>query len=438
MNNTVKELPSSIYFDTLGCAKNLCDTSKMEDALVHAGYQITSDVETSSAIVLNTCAFIEAACQESIDTFFEYRNYYIDKPIIVVGCLPSRYGNDLKYALKEADAFLSCSEEEKLPEVLSSLGINSVSQIQIKSSSDLSYAYVKISEGCNNCCSYCMIPKIRGRYKSCSYDEIVKDCKKAINAGAKEVILVAQDCGAWGSDTGSNLAWLLNNLSDEFPHTMFRTLYIQPKAINQELLDIIASKNNISKYLDIPMQHCSSKLLKSMNRSGNAQTYLELIRSIRKTIPQCTLRTTFIVGFPGETDQDFDDLCSFVQEANFDYAGCFEYSNEEGSASSKLPNQISRDIKFSRTNVLREILDNISLNKINDKIGSEFLITIEGFEDDRYYGRAPFQAPDVDGVVYISEFCNTEKISIGDTLNVKIQDTEGYDLVGVVKDDKTN
>ena len=209
-------------------------------------------------------------------------------------------------------------------------------------------------------------------------------------------------------------------------------LYIQPDALDDELLNLIASRNNISKYLDIPLQHCSEKLLKDMNRKGNAKDFLDKIKHIKKLVPECTLRTTFIVGFPGESEEDFEELCDFVTLAQFDYAGCFEYSNEEGSASSKLENQVADEVKYSRTNKLRDILDTISLNKLDEKIGNVYPVLIEGKEEGRFYGRAPFQAAEVDGVVFISEYSEDEKIIPGSILNVKIQDSEGYDLVGVV------
>lgn len=225
---------------------------------------------------------------------------------------------------------------------------------------------------------------------------------------------------------------LLDKLSNKFIDVVFRVLYIQPDALDDKLLNLIASRKNISKYLDIPLQHCSENLLKDMNRKGNAKEFLNKIAQIKKLVPQCTLRTTFIVGFPGEDEKDFDDLCDFVEKAQFDYAGCFEYSNEEGSASSKLKNQVDPKIKYSRTNKLRDILDTISLNKLTKKIGNVYPVLIEGIEEGRFYGRATFQAPEVDGVVFISEYYKDEKIIPGSILNVKIQDSEGYDLVGVV------
>ena len=226
---------------------------------------------------------------------------------------------------------------------------------------------------------------------------------------------------------------MLDNLSSEFLNTNFRILYIGPDGINKNLLELIGSKGNLLNYLDIPLQHCSKKVLRAMRRPGGKKEYLEIIKLVREIIPDCTLRTTFMLGFPGETDDQFEELCNFARSANFDYAGCFEYSNEEGSASAKLDNQISDVLKHYRSNTLREILDTISLDKLNAKIGKTYPVVIEGFEEGRYFGRAPFQAPEVDGLTFISEY-EDKKIRIGDKLNVKISDTEAYDLVGSVTD----
>lgn len=426
----------NIYFDTLGCAKNTCDTNKMTKSLIDFGYNIVDDPDLCDLIILNTCSFIETATQESIDTFFQYKNSYSDKKIIVVGCLVSRYKKDLEKALPEADAYVSCAQEDNLLNVIQNLNIKPQNfNIDVCSSSSSSpFSYVKISEGCNRFCSYCCIPYIRGKYKSICYEEIKNDVNNAVENGAKEIVLVAQDCGVWGSDFDGDksLTWLLDNLSKDFIDTYFRILYIQPDAINKKLLKLISERENIISYLDIPLQHCNEKILEAMNRKGDSKSFLELIQKIRKNIPGCVLRTTFIVGFPGESESEFEQLCAFAEKASFDYAGCFEYSQEEGTAAAKLECQINSKTKLYRSNKLREILDGISVNKIDSKIGETFPILIEGFEEGRFFGRAYFQAPEVDGVVYISEYENTENVHVGQFVNVKIVDSEYYDLVGVL------
>lgn len=431
MNSFSSSKFANIYFDTLGCAKNSCDTDKMIKDVLSFGFNVVENPEKANVIVLNTCAFIEIATQESIDTFFEYRNFYKDKKIIVVGCLPSRYGSDLEKSLNEADGFLPCKKEDDLPKLIESFGFFPENICPKQNSK--TFAYVKISEGCNRRCSYCMIPKIRGEYESVQYSEIKKDVFEKISNGASEIILVAQDCGVWGRDLSPklNLSYLLDNLSSEFENIYFRILYIGPDGINKELLELINSKNNLINYLDIPLQHCNKKILQAMNRPGSEDEYLRTIDLVREIVPDCTLRTTFMVGFPGETDSQFEELCNFTKSVSFDYAGCFEYSNEEGSASAKFDKQVSDEIKHYRTNILREILDTISLDKLNSLIGKTYPIIIEGFEEGRYFGRAPFQAPEVDGLTFISKY-QDKKICIGDKLNVKICDTEAYDLVGRV------
>lgn len=428
----------NIYFDTLGCAKNICDTNQMIDTLKQAGYNIVENAEISDVIILNTCAFIEAAAQESIDTFFEYRKSFIDKKIIVAGCLVSRFSDELIKELKEADAFIECKNESEVADLISDLNIsNSSKQIKKSKVNNEVYSYVKISDGCDRFCSYCTIPYIRGKYKSEKYDDIVKDVSDKISQGAKEIILVAQDCGAWGVDfdESKDLAWLLENLANKFPLALFRVLYIQPDAINNKLINVFKSYNNIANYFDIPMQHCDESLLEKMNRKGDADSFINLISKIRVEIPDAVIRSTLIVGFPGEAEEKFNSLCSFVNKANFDYLGCFEYSREEGTAAFDLPGQIEPEIKYSRANTIRDIADSLSLDKLSNRVGQTCDVLIEGIDDGRYYGRAWFQAPDVDGYVYISEFDNTKNVNIGDFVSVKIVDMEAYDLVGVINND---
>lgn len=426
----------SVYFDTLGCAKNSVDSDKMQETLNDNGVYVTDNIHAADCIVVNTCAFIEAATQESIDTILEYKKFYPQKKIICAGCLVSRYKKDLKNSLTEVDKFLSCKEEYNIFETICDLyNINNTAKITQEDKHQKTFSYVKISEGCNNHCAYCTIPKIRGKLISSPYLDIKSDVSKEIDKGAKEIILVAQDCGVWGSDLPDkhNLSWLLNNLTKDFKNTKFRILYVYPKNIDDKLLFTIAKNNNIIEYLDIPMQHANKDILLSMNRTGDANSYLSLIKKIRTLMPNCTIRSTFIVGYPGETESQFDQLKKFIEQAKLDYAGIFEYSKEEGTKASRLKNQIKPAIKNGRYNELRDIADSISLETIDKKINNVYEVLIEGIEDNRVFGRAQFQAPDVDGIVYlkdISEF--SKEIYPGKQINVKIVDTELYDLVGVV------
>lgn len=435
----------NVYFDTLGCAKNLTDTNKMLEILSSKNICIVNNVENSDVIIVNTCAFIEAAAQESINTILEYKKFYSDKKIIVTGCLVSRYKNDLINSLNEADDFLACEKESEIYNTIKKFfpnynyGNTVVNKSTDKYIINKTFAYVKISEGCNKFCSYCMIPYIRGRYFSIPYEQIKNDIEKYTNSGIKEIILVAQDCGVWGSDfqTKLSLSWLLDKLANDFNNIYFRILYIQPDEINSQLLNTIKKHDNIINYLDIPLQHSNKDILKRMNRKGSTKQFLSLISTIRKIIPNCTLRTTLMCGFPGETEENFDELMSFINLANLDYVGVFKYSDEEGTKASKLNDQIPENIKDKRLNLLVELIDNISLQKLEEKVGKKVSILIEGIEENRVYGRASFQAPDVDGYVYIENVSSfSDNIYIGKEIKVEIINTELYDLVGKLKDNE--
>lgn len=404
---------NKIFFDTLGCAKNHCDTEAMEKKLNAAGYNSTENLEEADLIILNTCAFIEAASQESINTFFEYNS--IGKPIIVVGCLVSRYKRDLEESLTEAKIFVSCKDEDNIVDY-----VNKVLKPQNKITKEQAftpYKYVKISDGCNRFCSYCTIPFIRGRYKSDKYEDIENRVREA---NAKEIVFVAQDTASY-HDGDCDLSMLLNRISKTFPEKFFRVLYIQPDGINADLLDTIKNNDNIASYLDIPLQHVNTGLLKTMNRKA-----IPDLSYIKRTIPEVALRTTLIVGYPGETDEDFEELCNYMKDSEFDYVGIFKYSKEEGTKAAKLPNQVPEELKEQRYNILRDICDANSFSRLEDKIGTTQLVLLEGYEDGRYFGRSQFQAPDVDGVVYVQG----QNLEIGNVVSVKITDTELYDLVG--------
>lgn len=441
----------TVAFDTLGCAKNLCDTNTMKDILISSGVKVTDDIDLCDCIILNTCAFIQSATQESVDTFFDYKNTYPNKKIIVSGCMCSRYKDKLETSLIEADAFVKCNDEDKILNYIKKIfNLDNVSisnkeenlnsQENITDNSKYVCSYVKISDGCNRQCSYCMIPKIRGKHKSIKYTDIKDDVINKIKHGAKEIVLVAQDCGSWGIDLNSkelnnitcsfNLAWLLDNLAFEFKDTYFRVLYIQPDAINKNLIYVIKKHQNLVNYFDIPIQHVSQDILKNMNRITD-QSYIESkIKLIKSIIPEATLRTTLIAGFPGETNKDFNELVEFLNKSYFDYCGVFKYSDEEGSESSKLKNKIDDETISKRANLLQDVCDSIAIDKLDKKIQNIYKVLILGYEDNRLYGRASFQAPDVDGVVFIDKY--NFKPEIGDIVNVKIISTEMYDLVGKI------
>ncbi len=419
-------MSKNVSFLTLGCAKNESDSAKMQEDLIRAGYSIVDIADSADVIVVNTCSFIQSAIEESLDAVFEIAGYDSvasgDIKLVVCGCMPSRFGDDLEEELTEADKFVTCREEDNIVEIIDDLlGISSVrNSVEV----DFDYApseYVKISDGCNRFCSFCTIPFIRGRYHSFSYDEIASDVKAKIESGTKEIVLIAQDSGIWGLDLKprENLASLLKRLSEAYPDTWFRVMYLQPAGMTDELLDVMATHDNICNYFDIPLQHCDSEILKSMNRSGSRAEYEQMVARIRQRIPGIALRTTLIVGYPGETEEQFDDLCDFVSETEFDYVGIFAYSPEDGTPAAELPNQVDEDTKQARLQELRDIADAVSSHVVSQRIGTSMDVLVLGCEEDgQLYGRAQCQAPDVDGVTYLENgaFGEVHTVSISDTL----------------------
>lgn len=423
-------MSKNVSFLTLGCAKNESDSARMQEDLIRAGYSIVDIADSADVIVVNTCSFIQSAIEESLDAVFEIAGYGSvasgDTKLVVCGCMPSRFGDDLEEELTEADKFVTCREEDNIVEIIDDLlGISSVrNSVEV----DFDYApseYVKISDGCNRFCSFCTIPFIRGRYHSFSYDEIASDVKAKIESGTKEIVLIAQDSGIWGLDLKprENLASLLKRLSEAYPDTWFRVMYLQPAGMTDELLDVMATHDNICNYFDIPLQHCDSEILKSMNRSGSRAEYEQMVARIRQRIPGIALRTTLIVGYPGETEEQFDDLCNFVSETEFDYVGIFAYSPEDGTPAAELPNQVDEDTKQARLQELRDIADAVSSHVVSQRIGTSMDVLVLGCEEDgQLYGRTQCQAPDVDGVTYL------ENGAVGEVHTVSISDTLLYEM----------
>lgn len=423
-------MSKNVSFLTLGCAKNESDSARMQEDLIQAGYSIVDIADSADVIVVNTCSFIQSAIEESLDAVFEIAGYGSvasgDTKLVVCGCMPSRFGDDLEEELTEADKFVTCREEDNIVEIIDDLlGVSSVrNSVEV----DFDYApseYVKISDGCNRFCSFCTIPFIRGRYHSFSYDKIASDVKAKVESGTKEIVLIAQDSGIWGLDLKprENLASLLKRLSEAYPDTWFRVMYLQPAGMTDELLDVMATHDNICNYFDIPLQHCDSEILKSMNRSGSRAEYEQMVARIRQRIPGVALRTTLIVGYPGETEEQFDDLCDFVSETEFDYVGIFAYSPEDGTPAAELPNQVDEDTKQARLQELRDIADAVSSHVVSQRIGTSMDVLVLGCEEDgQLYGRAQCQAPDVDGVTYL------ENGAVGEVHTVSISDTLLYEM----------
>jgi len=431
-------LRPSIYFSTLGCPKNEADTDHMKSLVQLAGYVLADNSDEADVVVVNTCSFLTEASEESIDAIFELLGSSRDETpkLVVSGCLPSRYGSDLSKELTEAAAFLPCDEEEHIVEVVSRLtGVppregylgSETSRTQGSAS-----AYVKISDGCDRWCSFCAIPAIRGRYFSRGYEDIESEVDSLAAGGAREVVLVGQDTSVWGCDLEGhqNLSGLLDRLATRFPDIWLRVLYLQPEGVTDELLDVIASHGNLCDYLDIPLQHVSSRVLSEMNRRGSYDEFLGLVRHIRSRIPDVRLRTTYLCGFPGETERDFDELCDFAREAAFDYAGVFPYSQEAGTMAGERSDQIPVEVRVARANRLREICEQTGFARTAGHVGEEHLVLFEGYEETtsgvEAVGRFFGQAPDIDGCVH----AGGRDVVVGSIRRVRFTDSFCYEYEG--------
>lgn len=450
------EAAPAVAFVTLGCAKNEVDTANMTIDVRTAGYRVVEDPAEADVVIVNTCSFIQAATEESIDAIFEVSgldNFQRgDAKLVVAGCMPARYGEELSDELTEAAAFVPCSREDDIAEVIAAtLGRPAPRDAEEMAADDGSEAsggaspddeagevfagnpatYVKIADGCDRFCSFCAIPYIRGRYHSFSYERIREDVELRVQAGAREVTLIAQDTGRWGSDLGEgrDTAWLLDHLAGEFPQTWFRLMYIEPDGVTDALLDVVANRPNVCSYLDIPLQHVNPRVLKAMHRHGSPGEFSALVDHIRAKVPGIALRTTLIAGFPGETDDEAAELLDFLDEVQLDYVGVFTYSREEGTRAAELPDQVDEDVKVARAQQIRDLCDGIGADRVARRIGQELDVLVLGCEEDgALYGRAMCQAPDVDGVVYIN------RGEPGEIVRVRIQDTLMYEMEGDVID----
>ena len=427
---------------TMGCAKNEVDSARMKQALLNAGYRFVEEPADADAILVNTCSFLQSATEESIGVIFEAN----DLPrvsdgtakIAVCGCMPARYGEELADALTEVSCFVPCAEErdivakiDGLLGVLPDEAADDASQSQSEAfcaplfELGSTSAYIKISDGCDRFCSFCAIPYIRGRYHSFTYEAICADVDDALAAGARELVLIAQDTGRWGTDLpgGHDLTWLVRSLAEAHPDTWIRVMYLEPEGITDGLLEVMATHDNVCSYLDIPLQHVSPAVLKPMNRKGNAEEFLALLERIRAAVPDVTLRTTLIAGFPGETEEDLDELCDFLEDAAFDYVGVFPFSAEEGTRAYELPGRIPDEECFERAQRIRDLADGISAPLIAERVGKVVPVLVEGWEEDgQLVGRTQAQAPEVDGETYV------DAGEPGDVVMARIVDTMMYEM----------
>lgn len=434
-----------IGFVSLGCSKNLVDTERMLYLLADAGYEITPEAEEAEIIVLNTCGFIESAKSESIENIIDLaslKELGNLRALICTGCLAERYREEIMKEMPEVDALLGVGSLEKIVEAVKAVSRGEkYTAFLDKESSPLGgdrvlttpeyTAYLKVAEGCDNRCTYCAIPLIRGKMRSRPIEDIVREAKDLERLGVKELNLIAQDTTRYGLDLYGEyrLAALVRTITEETSIPWIRLLYCYPDKITDDLIAELRDNPRLVKYMDIPIQHISDPVLKRMNRHGNGDTVREAIARLRAAVPGITLRTTAMVGFPGETEEDFEALCSFIKETRFDRFGAFTFSPEEGTEAALLDGQIDEEIKDVRLNALMEIQLDISADLQAKKVGSEILVLAEGYDIPAgiHYGRSAADAPDVDGKIYFSA---PKRIAPGTFLRVKITEALDYDLIG--------
>lgn len=440
-----------VAIESLGCAKNLVDSEVMMGLLAQYNFQLTNNKYEAEIIIVNTCGFIEAAKQESIDTIVELGTLKKDgncKLLVVSGCLAERYAKELIKELPEVDAVIGTGNYPEIIKViydtLKGEKIVKSGNINIEISEDLPRvlstpgytAYLKIAEGCDNYCTYCIIPKLRGSYRSRKMEYILREAKDMVSKGVKEIILIAQDTSKYGIDLYGEfkLTELLRKLCKIKELKWIRLLYCYPDNISDELINVIKEEDKICKYLDLPIQHCNDLILKRMNRKTTKEHILHVIRKLRQKIVDIHLRTSLIVGFPGETNSQFEELKDFVKDVKFDRLGVFSYSQEEDTPAAKFEDQIPEEIKEQRRDQVMNIQKEISFQKNMEKIGNIYDILVEEKveEEDLYIGRTAYDAPEVDGVVY---FNATKSLNFGDLVKVKITDTLEYDLIGEILDE---
>lgn len=434
---------------SLGCDKNRVD-SEIILGNVKAAYEIVSDPKLADFIIINTCGFIESAKQESIDTILEmsqYKEKYNCRGIVVTGCLAQRYGMELMELLPEIDIMLGVNDYDKLVEninafiddkqdkiyncIYSDSNINEGERVLTTNSHT---AYLRIAEGCDNYCTYCIIPKIRGKYRSRNMENILKECNELSLRGVKEVILVAQDTTRYGVDLYNKkmLPELVRSISKIEGIEWIRLLYCYPEEITEDIIDEIALNDKVCNYIDIPLQHISDNILKLMGRRGRKKDILQNINKLREKVKDISIRTTIIVGFPGESEKDFKELKNFIEDIKFDNLGVFKYSREEGTAAFKMENQVSEELKTAREGELMVLQKHIVHSIQKHKVGSKYKVLVEGKKEGVWYGRNYEMAPDIDGVVYIK---SKKELKIGTMIDVKIINSTEYDLVGVVCDE---
>ena len=436
---------TKVGFISLGCCKNLVDTEVMLYNLHAAGFEITPDEEEAEIIVINTCGFIESAKGEAIDNILdaaELKKYGKCRHIIATGCLVERYREEVMRELPEVDALVGIGSLSDIAEACKAvMRGEKYTSFKDKETAPLGgdriittephTAYLKVSEGCDNLCTYCAIPLIRGRHRSRTIEDIVKEAKDLERMGVKEVNLIAQDTTRYGLDIYGeySLARLVRAITEQSSIPWIRLLYCYPDKITDELIHELKTNDRLIKYMDIPVQHISDSVLKRMNRHGGKELILEAIKRLRDEVPDIVLRTTAMVGFPGETDEDFTELCEFVKDVKFERFGAFTFSPEEGTLAAEMDDQIDEQLKQDRYDILMQTQLTVSEEHNAESIGKTLTVLCDGYDRiaEIYYGRSYADAPDVDGKVY---FKSTMPVNSGEFVSVKITEALDYDLIG--------
>jgi ribosomal protein S12 methylthiotransferase len=443
-----------IGFISLGCPKNLVDSEVMMGQLKAKGYQITADASEADTLVVNTCGFIESAKKESVEAILEAARLKTEgkaNRLVVAGCLVERYRDELRSELPEVDAFIGTSQINEILTVCDPstntrslpvlpIGNQSATYLYDESTPRIlatpsHYAFIKIAEGCDRPCAFCFIPQMRGHFRSRRFGSIVAEAHQLAEEGVKELILVAQDSSRYGEDLGKTdaLAHLLRELSHLDTVEWVRVMYTYPTHISDGFLDVLAEEAKAVKYLDLPLQHASQKILRLMKRGGNRESLERLIERVRAKVPRIAVRTTFITGFPGETEEDFDELLSLVRNVEFDRVGVFTYSDEEGTPAFELPDKVDHKTAQQRRSRLMKEQSRISRRKNKARVGETVRVLFEGESKESdllWQGRMETQAPDIDGCILINDAPEGFEPAVGSFVNVEITEGQAYDLVG--------
>ena len=439
---------ASILYVTLGCAKNEVDTDRMRSLLNGAGYDEVFEADQADAVIINTCSFLASATSESIETTLalaeEVAEGVRDTRIVMCGCVPSRYGADLPEELPEVAAFVRADEEDGIVSVVD--GVLGVERDvlphvpRIKRTVESAVAYVKISDGCDRFCSFCAIPYIRGRYHSRSAEDIIAEVRELVAGGVREIVLIGQDTGIWGTDFTegvegpANLAQLMVAVSEAVrpANVWIRILYLQPEGMTDELIAAIRDTPEVLPYIDIPVQHCNARILKAMHRSGSEEELTRLFAKLRAEIPGMVIRTTSLVGFPSETDDEAEQMLAFMDREGFDYTSVFPYSPEEGTRAAAMDGQVDEDVKLERTQAAMDLAESLGFAATAAHVGEVAEVIVDGVEETdeglELIGHAWFQAPDSDGAVHL----DATDAAVGDILQVRFTDSFCYELIGEV------